>query len=85
MVNTQELQGSVNRLKGQVKEKWGNLTDDDLQMQGANLDQVVGRIQQKTGETREAVEEFLDKLTSHGASAVSQAAASVEASESCEV
>src|SRR5208337_4006422 len=74
MVNTQELQGSWNRVKGRVKEKWGNLTDDDLQIHGGNVDQVIGKIQQKTGETREAIEEFLDHLTSRGASALSQAA-----------
>ena len=51
MVNTQEIQGSWNRIKGQVKEKWGNLTDDDLQIQGGNLDQLIGKIQKKTGES----------------------------------
>ncbi len=74
MVNTQEIQGSWNRLKGQVKEKWGNLSDDDLQIHGGNIDQVVGRIQQKTGETREAVEEFLSNLTSRSATSLTQAA-----------
>lgn len=74
MVNTQELQGSWNRLKGQVKEKWGTLTDDDLQIHGGNVDQVVGKIQQKTGETREAIEEFLNNLTTRSASTFSQAA-----------
>ena len=63
MVNTQAIQGSWNRLSGQLKEKWGNLTDDDLQIQGGNVDQVVGKIQQKTGETREAIEEYLNNLT----------------------
>ena len=76
MVNTQELQGSWNRLKGQVKEKWGNLTDDDLQIHGGNVDQVIGKIQQKTGETREVVEDFLNNLTTRSASALSQAAES---------
>ncbi len=74
MVNTQELQGSWNRLKGQVKEKWGNLSDDDLQLHGGNVDQVVGKIEQKTGESREAIEEFLNNLTTKSASALSQAA-----------
>ncbi len=73
MVNTQELQGSWNRIKGKLKERWGNLSDDDLQVTGGNIDQVIGRIQQRTGESREAIEEFLNSASARGASAVSQA------------
>jgi uncharacterized protein YjbJ (UPF0337 family) len=73
MVNTQQLQGAWNRIKGQVKEKWGTLSDDDLQVNGGNIDQVIGRIQQKTGESREAIEDFLNSATARGASAMSQA------------
>jgi len=73
-INAQELQGQWNRLKGQVKERWGQLTDDDLQIHGGNIDQLVGRIQQKTGEGRETIERFLTDLTTRGSSAVSQTA-----------
>jgi uncharacterized protein YjbJ (UPF0337 family) len=73
-INAQELQGQWNRLKGQVKEKWGQLTDDDLQIQGGNVDQLVGRIQQKTGEGREAIERFLNDLTGRGSATIAQAA-----------
>jgi len=76
-INAQELQGQWNKLRGQVKERWGQLTDDDLQIQGGNVDQLVGRIQQRTGETREAVEKFLTDLTGRGASAVAQATEAV--------
>ncbi|HMB04535.1 MAG TPA: CsbD family protein [Isosphaeraceae bacterium] len=76
-INAQELQGQWNKLRGQVKERWGQLTDDDLQIQGGNIDQLVGRIQQKTGEGREAIENFLSDLTSRGSSVVSQAAEAV--------
>jgi uncharacterized protein YjbJ (UPF0337 family) len=72
-INAQELQGQWNRLRGQVREHWGQLTDDDLQMQGGNVDQLVGRIQQKTGETREAIERYLNDLTARGGSAMAQA------------
>ena len=61
-INAQELQGQWNRLKGQVKEKWGQLTDDDLQISGGNVDQLVGRIQQKTGVARDQIEKFLSDL-----------------------
>lgn len=76
-INTQELQGQWNQLRGRVKEKWGQLTDEDLQIHGGNIDQVVGKIQQKTGEGREAIEKFLGELTSGGSSAVAQAAGAV--------
>jgi len=74
MVNTQVLQGQWNQVRGQLKKKWGQLTDDDLRLANGNIDQIIGRIQHKTGEAREAVEGFLDELTSQGASAISQAA-----------
>src|SRR3954468_11485563 len=76
-INTQELQGQWNQLRGQVKQKWGQLTDDDLQIQGGNVDQLVGRIQQRTGEGREAIERFLSDLTARGSSTISQAAEAV--------
>jgi uncharacterized protein YjbJ (UPF0337 family) len=76
-INSQELQGQWNQLRGQVKQKWGQLTDDDLQIQGGNVDQLVGRIQQKTGEGRDAIERYQTELTSRGASSISQAAEAV--------
>ena len=69
MVNTQVLQGQWNQVRGQLKKKWGQLTEDDLKFANGNIDQLVGRIQHKTGEAREAIESFLDELTSQGASA----------------
>lgn len=61
MQNAQEIQGRWDILRGKVKEKWGQLTDDDLQMVGGNIDQVMGRIQQKTGAARAEIEEFLNE------------------------
>jgi uncharacterized protein YjbJ (UPF0337 family) len=77
MVTAQKLQGSWNRVRGQIKERWGNLTDDDLQIRNGNIDQLVGRIQQRTGEAREAIEQFLTEVTESGSSAISQAAQAV--------
>jgi len=76
-INAQELQGQWNSLRGRVKEKWGQLTDDDLQMHGGNIDQLVGRIQQRTGEGRESIERFLTDLTSKGSSTIAQTAEAV--------
>jgi uncharacterized protein YjbJ (UPF0337 family) len=77
MVNTQVLQGQWNQVRGQLKKRWGQLSEDDLKFANGNIDQLVGRIQHKTGEAREAIENFLDELTSQGASAISQATESV--------
>jgi uncharacterized protein YjbJ (UPF0337 family) len=74
MVNTQVLQGQWNQVRGQLKKKWGQLTDDDLRFTNGNIDQLIGRIQHRTGEAREAVENFLNELTSQGATAISAAA-----------
>jgi uncharacterized protein YjbJ (UPF0337 family) len=75
--NTQKLAGSWNEIKGQVKEKWGQLTDDDLKIGNGNIDQLIGRIQHKTGEARESIEKFLDGLSDKGSSMASNAAESV--------
>ena len=66
MVNQQTLTGKWNEVRGKLKEKWGQLTDDDLRSFNGNVDQLVGRIQQRTGEARETVEEFLDQLAIGG-------------------
>jgi len=76
-INAQELQGQWNQLKGKVKEKWGQLSDDDLNIGGGNFDQIIGKIQQKTGEGREAIEKFFGSLTQGGGSAISGAAEKV--------
>lgn len=70
-INAQQLQGQWNNLRGQVKEKWGQLTDDDLQLSEGNVDQLVGKIQQRTGEGREAIEHYLTDLVSRGSSTIS--------------
>jgi len=76
-INVQGLQGQWNQLKGEVKKRWGQLTEDDLKWSGGNIDQLIGRIQQRTGENRDAIEKYLDQLTSQGSSVVSNAVESV--------
>ena len=73
MVNEQTLQGSWNEIKGKLRQKWGQLTNDDLQSAHGNVDQLIGLIQRKTGEARSSIEKFLDEASSGGASAFSQA------------
>ncbi len=77
MVNAQVLRGQWNEVRGQLKRKWSQLTDDDLKSVNGNIDQLVGVIQRKTGEAREGIERFLETVTAEGASAASQAAETV--------
>jgi uncharacterized protein YjbJ (UPF0337 family) len=74
MINQQVLEGNWNQLKGKLERRWGQLTDSDLSQFRGNVDELIGTIQQKTGEGREAIEGFLEDLTERGSSAVSQAA-----------
>lgn len=74
MITQQRIQGNWNELKGRLREKWGQLTDDDLSQTFGNVEQLVGFLQRKTGESREAVEYYLEKAMSRGSTMVSDAA-----------
>jgi len=63
-VNQQTLEGNWKTIKGKLREKWGRLSGDDLDSIHGNVEQLVGTIQQKTGEARDTVEKYLEELTS---------------------
>jgi len=77
MINQQTLQGNWNEIKGKLRTKWGQLTNDELQTFDGNVDRLVGMIQRKTGEARGAVEHFLEEASANGASMFSQASETV--------
>ena len=54
-----EIKGDWNMIKGSLKQKWAKLTDDDLQYLEGQEDELLGRIQKRTGETREVVEKAI--------------------------
>lgn len=55
-MDTLQVKGEWNIIKGNLKQKWAQLTDDDLQFIEGKQDELLGRIQKRTGESREAVE-----------------------------
>ncbi|MDP1589491.1 MAG: CsbD family protein [Prosthecobacter sp.] len=58
-MTTLEIKGDWNIIKGNLKQKWARLTDDDLQFIEGKQEELLGRIQKRTGESREAVEDAI--------------------------
>jgi uncharacterized protein YjbJ (UPF0337 family) len=52
-MNSDQLKGKWKQVKGSVKEKWGKLTDDDLDMIAGQHEQLLGKIQERYGITKE--------------------------------
>ena len=59
-MNEDRIQGRWKQLKGKVREQWGRLTDDDLDVIAGRRDQLLGRIQQRHGLAREEAERQVD-------------------------
>ena len=61
-MNEDRIQGNWKQVKGKVKEQWGKLTDDDLDVIAGKRDQLLGRIQERHGiakdEAERQVEDF---------------------------
>jgi uncharacterized protein YjbJ (UPF0337 family) len=54
-MTTLAIKGNWNIVKGRLKQKWAKLTDDDLQFVEGKEDELIGRIQKRTGETQSQV------------------------------
>lgn len=76
-MNQQTLEGNWNEIKGKIRTHWGQLSDDDLSQFHGEVDKLVGTIQRKTGEGREAIEKYLNELSGSAASTFGQAAENV--------
>jgi uncharacterized protein YjbJ (UPF0337 family) len=61
-MTTLEIKGDWNITKGKLKQKWAKLTDNDLDYADGKQDELIGRIQKRTGQTREAVEKAIKDL-----------------------
>lgn len=50
-MENQIRKGKWREFKGQIREEWGRISDDELEKTKGNMDQIAGKIQQKYGET----------------------------------
>ena len=60
-MNKDEFEGKWKQIRGQARQWWGKLTDDDLERVGGKFEQFVGVVQEKYGYTREAAETEINK------------------------
>ena len=60
-MNREQLAGAWYVVRGKVQEQWGKLTDDDLDVINGRHTQLVGKVRQRYGKTREAAEREVDR------------------------
>lgn len=61
-MNTDTLRGNWNQLKGRVKERWGRITDDEVDSIQGRFEQLAGKIQEKYGRSREEAEREIEEF-----------------------
>lgn len=57
-----ELKGKWNLVKGKLKQAYGSLTDNDLQYEEGKEDELLGRLQEKLGKSREEIRDLLRSI-----------------------
>lgn len=60
-MNEDIFEGKWKEMRGQIKEWWGKLTDDDLEQAAGNTEQIIGLLQHKYGYTRQSAEEEFNR------------------------
>lgn len=61
VVNSDQLKGNWKQFKGELKKKWADLTDDDLLYIEGHKDKLDGKIQERYGDRREEVKQWIDE------------------------
>ena len=60
-MNSDQLKGKWKQMKGSAKERWGKLTDDDIDVIAGQHEQLIGKIQERYGIAREAAQKQVDE------------------------
>jgi uncharacterized protein YjbJ (UPF0337 family) len=61
-MDTLRIKGNWNQMKGKIKLKYPDLTDDDLMFVAGKEDDLLGRIQRKTGKSRDEVVSYINSI-----------------------
>lgn len=62
MTNATEVKGNWNEFKGKLKQKFAELTDDDLMFEEGKKDEMLGKIQVKVGKSKEELHKIIEAL-----------------------
>ena len=57
-----KIKGNWNTIKGKLKQQYGDLTDDDLTYAEGKEDEMLGKLQKKTGESKDNLKKFIDNI-----------------------
>jgi len=57
-----KLKGNWNQITGKLKEKYGELSEDDITKAEGKTEQLIGIIQEKTGESKEKIKDYINSL-----------------------
>ncbi len=68
-MNKHTFEGNWKQLKGKIKEEWGKLTDDDLDVIAGKRDQLAGRLQERYGMAKDAAEKRIEEFEKRQATA----------------
>jgi len=60
-MNKLQMKGNWNVIKGRLKQKFADLTDNDLRYEEGQEDELLGRLQQRTGKTKQEIERALEE------------------------
>ncbi len=63
-MNADQIKGSWKQVKGKIKQQWGKLTDDDLTVINGQRDQLLGKLQERYGYTKEQAEREIERQQS---------------------
>jgi uncharacterized protein YjbJ (UPF0337 family) len=65
-MSTLQIKGNWNIVKGKLKQKFAQLTDDDLQFVEGKKNELIGRIQKRTGQTQQNIQQAMEECCCGG-------------------
>jgi uncharacterized protein YjbJ (UPF0337 family) len=57
-MNQEQWKGKFHQLKGELKRRWGSLTDDDLTESEGSMEKLMGKIRERSGDSQESIQEW---------------------------